>query len=341
LIKGTLLAILVIALSGYVFNITNIRSKYRIASVQGYHLLYRCLFTGILMFLFSSLLFSLLWPITSQYSFIYDIVVVSFPDITQGEFNLYSILAISLVLALTIAKIINIIIFRIFNFRYTYEGHEQELASRKEVVKTTAKSIPHTNSENTIDVNEEHAHHEQKSKKSQRQIRKAIKNYTDFLLDIIIYKSSTDNAFIAHAIERFLSARPILITLGNRRCYICYAYGIKTPKNHVEAQELAIIPLYSGYRHQDDLCFEITTPYHEVFDLLKEQSSGYSNEQVTKGIAVIDDFKITIPFNQVHSIANFDASKYRIYKSFENDRRRVIKSARELEEGEEIIINPD
>lgn|GEM_PF-1957618 len=342
MIKGTLLAIIVITLSGYIFNTTYIGTKYRVPKFQGTHLLYRSLFGGLLITSLSTIFFILFWPLTSQSTYLFDKTIIAFPSLSQSEFNLYSILIVSLALAITVGKAANFVIFRIFNFLLMFRANELKTKSLQ--ISGTLNNSRLTNL-NAVSSNEAKEELEQEvgiknSKLKDKNHRKRIKKETAHLLDIIYYKNCTDNVFINHVLDAVLTPRLLLITLASRRCYVCYPYEIKTPKDHIEAQELAIIPLYSGFRDQDSICFEITTPYEDIIRILKFEKSYFTADKVKECEATIDSYKITLPYNQIQTMASFDPSKYIDFKNNEKFVKETLSnSSKEGDDSKEKSVN--
>lgn len=293
------------ALSGYIYTTTYIKQKYRAPKFHGHHLLYRSLFVGLQFFVVSTILFIVFWPLTSQSSVLFDNVAKAFPELTQVEFNLYSILFMSLALSLTIALILNWISFKSYFSRY-----ETEIKKRLKSAKTR-----------------------QERKQNKKKI-KELRRQSDYNYDLETYTKQTDNAYISHVIEAFQTPHFLLLSLENRRCYVCYPYETTTPNNHQESQELAFIPIMSGYRDDHDLCLELTTVYEDVKDILSKKKSEIdkSPEARKKDLEVISSFKITVPYNRIISISSFDHTKYHHFKLHENIRRSEIRTARKPDE---------
>ena len=110
------LTLLAIALAGYTFLSKFILTKYRIYKYQGHHLVYKCFSFGLMFLVIASLIFVSFWPLTSKWSFAFDIANVVSPDITQSQFNFYSILLITLILSYCSAKLTNKFLFFIYHF---------------------------------------------------------------------------------------------------------------------------------------------------------------------------------------------------------------------------------
>lgn len=105
MLNGTILTILIVALSGYLFNYFCITKKYLFRQATGHHLLYKCLGYGLLFLAISTLIFSYTWQWTKQSSLLFDLAAIPFPDVTQAQFNLASILVVSVLLSILMAKI--------------------------------------------------------------------------------------------------------------------------------------------------------------------------------------------------------------------------------------------
>ncbi|MDN7136940.1 hypothetical protein J6J34_01730 [Pseudidiomarina sp. 1ASP75-14] len=323
MISVTVLALLGMALSGYLFSSRFIFSKYRLSKYQGHHLLYKCLGIGLVVFGLSAALFALTWPFTSQSSLAFEFLARAFPEMTQSQFNLYSILLLGIIGADMFARLLNRVIFRSFYILYSDSKNDATYGSTSHSL-TINQQASETDPALTND-------------RRGKPKRPLLKKRSDYLLDLIVYKKCTDNGYITHVIDTFLSPSPLLLTLDTRRCYVCYPNEVKTPLDHQEDQELSIIPLCSGYRDDKDMCLELTTVYEDVLIELSRTPDEYralSEVDRKKAVAVLESHKITISYQRVVSIASFDESKYLNFKVHENRRRKEIFSGRKVDEDE-------
>lgn len=148
------------------------------------------------------------------------------------------------------------------------------------------------------------------------------------------YMEATDSELISHVLAlSYIEPRALLISLSNRKCYVCYPYELKTPKIVADHQEISIIPIMTGYRDDKDLCLELTTRYEEVIDILKKESNEIermSKDEYRNMEKAVELYRIAIPYKEIVSMAYFDLEKYKSFKEKENVRRRKIKKAREL-----------
>lgn len=131
MLNGTILTVLTIALSGYLFNYFSINKKYLFRQATGHHLLYKCLGYGLLFFVISVVLFGFTWQWTKQSSYIFDLIAIPFPDITQGQFNLASILLISVLLSISTAKIITVILMYLYRSRFKSKPRPESLSEKE------------------------------------------------------------------------------------------------------------------------------------------------------------------------------------------------------------------
>jgi len=297
LVKGTLLTLLAVALTGYFFNTTYIQQKYRIPKFQGHHLLYRSLLTGVSFFGLATVLFVVAWPLTQQASWLFTSAQKAFPNITQSDFNLVSILIIAFVLSLSAARLMNYLALRAYFSRYQQQGGDN-----------ITQHIRVSDAANN----------------------KQLRSYSNYFYELDTYTKHTENAYITHVIQAFKEPHVLLLTLENRRCYVCLPCEFKAPRTHQESQELAIIPLLSGYRHEKDLCLELTTDYKDVRNILSKdrQEINESQQQKEEDKRVLDSFKVTLPYDKIVSISSFDRARYRQFKEQENIRRLNIEKAR-------------
>lgn len=89
------------------------------------------------------------------------------------------------------------------------------------------------------------------------------------------------------------SGKLISFTLDNRKVYI----GLITRTNepHWESSHVTLLPLYSGYREEEDLSLVIKNTYEEVFDYFECRQSGRESS------FTIEDFYIVIPLSKIAS----------------------------------------
>jgi hypothetical protein len=320
LIQGAILAILGITLAGYMFSSTFIITKYRVPKFQGHHLLYKCLFNGAIFFILSLILFTSTWPITSQWSFLFNWTLTALPSLTQQQFNVSIILIDAILLAILVAKYLNRIILVDYNNSFNDEKND---SNGNEFKLATLDDVEEKN--NSID-------------------KRYLRSDTDRRFEMDVYCDSSDSSYISHVMSCFIEPSFLLLTLENRRCYVCIPYEIKTPKDHQEEQDLTIIPVATGYRDEADLCLELTTYYYEIINILKMDKEQYTTQtkaQKEELKKALFNHRVTIPHGQIVSIGSFDLAKYKQFKNEENKRRNEIRTGREENtEISEHIINP-
>lgn len=310
------LALLAIALSGYTFLSKFILTKYRIYKYQGHHLVYKCFSFGLAFLLLSACIFILFWPLTNNWSFMFSLSTVVSPNISQSEFNFYSILLMTLLLSYISAKISNKFLFFIYHFAVnTVEARKR---TGKQVALYSAK------------LNDD----------AEKDTELFSREKTDQDFDLFAYHSSTDNKYISHILIALREPHMLMLTLGSGKCYVCIPYGFDTPRDNEEQKEVVIIPVASGYRHGDDHCFEITTYYSEVIKLLRQDKQQLTAEQLKQSKKTMSSYRLTIALSQIVSIASFDISKYLQFKESENSRRNEIKQGRGETAKDEKVINP-
>lgn len=322
MLQGTLLALLGITLAGYVFSSTYINTKYRLSKFQGHHLLYKCLFVGGFFFLLSIGFYSLTWPLTSSSTWLFDSVSLVYTELTQQQFNLGAVLINAVLMSLLTAKIFNRITFWAFNFLINSSPNNEKNTSPR----STELALGTTSE--TINSGPQDKISRQKS---------------DKYYEILVYSECTDNNYISHVMNFFMKPSLLLLTLESRRCYVCIPYDIKTPNDHEEPQDITIIPVYTGYRDQEDLCLELTTNYDEVISILrlsKEESQELSSSERSEKRSTLLSYRVTIPHGKIVSISSFDSGKYRQFKEKENKRRKDIQGGRDGgERKQERVVN--
>jgi len=303
-----------IALSGYVYLITGIANKFRVPKFQGYHLIYRALVHGLIFFVVSFVVYRLLFPFFSGSSELIDMVNSVFPDITQAKFNLYSILINSILIAYVVARSSNLFSYLSHNISYNFDRYRRIHAVRG----SPESKIP----------------------------EKFIKfplRYTGKLKRLDIYNQATNDTFMRHILECFTNARILMVTLESRKCYVGYPYEIKTPSDGDKAQELTLLPVSTGYRHEEDLCLELTTNYEDVMRILamtRADIDSASEEELESFKDVMDSYRITIPFSTMVTMTTFDLSKYTDFKQSEKKQQDDISSRRNSSnKPSEVVIN--
>ena len=99
------------------------------------------------------------------------------------------------------------------------------------------------------------------------------------------------------AVERGMTVE---ISLKNRKSYI--GYVIQNDVIGAIRADIAVVPIWSGYRQQDTNELEITTDYSSVV-------FGYINRDR------LEDFKIILPLSEVVSARLFDPAVYDLFQS--------------------------
>lgn len=311
-------AILGIGMSGYLFLTNFLATKYRVPKYQGHHLIYKCFFVGLIFFCLSAFLFVVTWPITSNWSFVFDFFAVAFPQLDQPQFNFYCIILSAVLMAQICSAGLN----RTLRWAY-HHTKNREYSRRRAGTALIPISGLHDlpNQTNTLP-----------------------RGYTDRMLEIEIYQANTDNNYIAHVMSLFTEPTMLLITLSSKKCYVCIPYQFNTPKDNEEEKEISIIPVASGFRHGDDQCLEITTYYKKILRALRISGERYERMSRRKKKYLkhlIASYRITISYDQVVSVASFDISQYRDFKESENSRRKEIESGRNGKIlDDEKVINP-
>jgi hypothetical protein len=122
-----------------------------------------------------------------------------------------------------------------------------------------------------------------------------------FRQDRFLEKAVQDNDF-----ERLIHTAagkesPISVTVENHKVYV--GYVAKTTDPSQERKMLGVLPVMSGYRH-DDGEVEFTTFYSDVYEEIYKGEGGQLPH------LVIEDFEIVIPVDKIHSVNMFDIVAY-------------------------------
>ncbi|WP_116645074.1 hypothetical protein [Salinivibrio sp. HTSP] len=109
-----------------------------------------------------------------------------------------------------------------------------------------------------------------------------------------------------------LTGIPVLFTLSDRKVYIGYIYEIQVK----QFTDIYILPLFSGYRCQNELKLKKVTPYKSVVDLLETKEierkknvlsrAGYYEEDINEYVNdyldqrnIWADFIIALPLREI------------------------------------------
>lgn len=331
MVQTSILIILGLTLSGYLFLSNCLVSKFKISRVQGHHLVYQVLFWGVIFHLLAAVIFAMCWSATSDSSWLFSWVARVIPGLDQALFNTIAIMFIALSAAFVSQALIN-----------------RSLYCR--CVVTKIQSAFSTDEEGKAPLSRPLAW--------RILLLGLFKNPTKTLIrekwsearsdcELKYYLKSTDSRLITHFINEkphVLMAdgkgrdRLLLITLASRKAYVCIPTVIKAPVNASDHEEVGILPVYSGYRDKDDLCLEITTRYPfanyiRAPDLtLKAVKDTMAAEPTSPAIdmAGLADFEITLKLTDVVSIAYFNPGMYRSFKIYENERHKMISDGRSV-----------
>jgi hypothetical protein len=96
----------------------------------------------------------------------------------------------------------------------------------------------------------------------------------------------------------------IALTTTSRKIYIGFVTGTFDPT--FERKYITILPTMSGYRAEDDLRYNLTTNYADVYDRI-------AREHNTKLLARSQDFEIVLPVSEIRSANIFDPEAYKLF----------------------------
>lgn len=121
---------------------------------------------------------------------------------------------------------------------------------------------------------------------------------------------------LAESIKRSILVE---ISLKSRKVYIGWAVNLKSVHGRTD---VAVIPLWSGYRNKDTLELTITTPYAATIDRYRPSDSDPSVETEHRAhsgseappnaetYSPLDDFRVVIPKSEILSARFFDIEIY-------------------------------
>lgn len=99
-------------------------------------------------------------------------------------------------------------------------------------------------------------------------------------------------------IESIEEKVPVEITLRNREIYIGLAGDTGIGGSH--DADVAVVPMFSGYRDEDTLDLVVTLDYFPVIDMYLEEDPSRTKE----------DFRVVLPMNEIVSARLFDEDVY-------------------------------
>ncbi len=125
----------------------------------------------------------------------------------------------------------------------------------------------------------------------------------DYFLDLAVRKGGTFLERFIH--EALKQTKLVSLTLRSGKVYIGYvqtvAFGLRQNPETNPDPFLALLSVYSGYRHNETKRLLITTDYSGVFD--EEDESGESKWD-------LDEFLLNIPFSEITLSSFFDLNAY-------------------------------
>lgn len=121
----------------------------------------------------------------------------------------------------------------------------------------------------------------------------------DAILDIIIYASS--------------EIKPVKISLKSRKVYV--GVIVSEQFEHIDADNIVIIPYLSGHREKDTLVVNFDHNYLEVY---KKNNNNHQPETDNTFAVDMKEFKCVIRLNEVESISLFD---FKYYQDFHHEEK--------------------
>ncbi|MGB0723301.1 MAG: hypothetical protein ACPGU7_12995 [Gammaproteobacteria bacterium] len=137
-----------------------------------------------------------------------------------------------------------------------------------------------------------------------------------------------NNAYFEKLVLRAQGRRQIMVTTRSRKVYIGFVHDSISPDS--ETQSIQMLPMFSGYRREQDQGLELTTFYGEVYARLAESpEEGQASE-----------FSLVLPMAVIESAALFDPDVFAMFDGPEPTERITTghdsddAHPREAEEGE-------
>lgn len=127
----------------------------------------------------------------------------------------------------------------------------------------------------------------------------------------LIAKIARNDHLDTFVLEASATQRPILVTLGSRKCYVGICFG-EAGFDDGGSEHVSILPLLSGHRDKDTLSLEIKTNYHIHF----EDNNIYSGEHDN---LTINHFRVIIPKSEIETYSFFDVDTFKSFKDREKE----------------------
>lgn len=127
----------------------------------------------------------------------------------------------------------------------------------------------------------------------------------------LIAKIARNDHLDTFVLEASATQRPILVTLGSRKCYVGICFG-EAGFDDGGSEHISILPLLSGYRDKDSLSLEIKTNYHIHFEDNNIYSGAHDN-------LTVNDFRVIIPKSEIESYSFFDVDTFKSFKDREKE----------------------
>jgi hypothetical protein len=143
------------------------------------------------------------------------------------------------------------------------------------------------------------------------------KDFSDNVVKTEMYWrfESTDSDIVKHILESYFNQNLLLISLDNRKCYVCVVNEFNGSNDHSNYEEMTIVPLYSGYRDEKTLSLKNETKYTEVveaFKTIEDEKIPSDSEKNIKAIQTVKAYKVTLSLSKILTVANFDLQKYKV-----------------------------
>ncbi|MCC2521060.1 hypothetical protein [Vibrio coralliilyticus] len=127
----------------------------------------------------------------------------------------------------------------------------------------------------------------------------------------LIAKIARNDHLDTFVLEASATQRPILVTLGSRKCYVGICFG-EAGFDDGGSEHVSILPLLSGHRDKDTLSLEIKTNYHIHF----EDNNIYSGEHDN---LTLNHFRVIIPKSEIETYSFFDVDTFKSFKDREKE----------------------
>lgn len=289
MVKGTLLFIVALALSGYINLSKSYSQRYSVKKLEGHLLLYRLLYRGFLFFVIALSIFLSFEPTSFVlYKNAEAKIITEFPNVSSYDIKVITLMLLTILLSYVISVLNNFLRISInyaFWNSYNFFNRLQHRLLKGEHVQNSAESDLNPDNYKPISF-----------KVTKEQIK-----WTYFL-------RSEKNEMKKHLMRSLEDL--ILVTLSTDKCYVGYPIEDKLTSEEFQNDAFSMIPYASGFRDSDKKLV-LNHFYEEVIAAIAAhkkpgpKDDKNSRHDFKNRKSLIKKHLVSIPFREVIVISNF------------------------------------